>query len=70
MKIKYIIDSPYEGKFTLTDARDGISYEISKKVAKDLIDGRGGPVSISSHETFSSAVAKARALALECTTVS
>lgn len=70
MKYKYIIDSPYEGKFTLTDTRDGISYEISKKVAKDLIDGRGGPVSVSSHETFFSAAAKARALALECATVS
>jgi hypothetical protein len=61
MKYKYIIDSPYEGKFTLTDARDGFSYEVSKKVAKDLI---------SSHETFFSARANAAVRSVSCTTVS
>jgi len=64
MKIKYIIDSPYEGKFTITDARDGSSYEITEKTAKCVFEG------VSSHETFFSARAKARALALECATVS
>jgi hypothetical protein len=51
MKIKYIIDSPYMGKFTLTDARDGDHNEISEKTARSLIDGP------SSHETFVSAKA-------------
>jgi hypothetical protein len=64
MKYKYIIDSPYEGKFILTDARDGNSHEITEKTAKCIFNG------VSSHETFFSAVAKARALALECATVS
>ena len=39
MKIKYIIDTPYEGKFTLTDARDGDHNEISEKTARLLLDG-------------------------------
>jgi len=61
MKIKYIIDYPYEGKFTLTDARDGNHHEITEKVAKDLI---------SSHETFFSARANAAVRSVSCTTVS
>ena len=51
MKIKYIIDSPYMGKFTLTDARDGDRNEISEKTARSLLDGP------SSDETFVSAKA-------------
>lgn len=38
MKIKYVIDRPYEGKYVLTDARDGASHDITKEVAKDLRD--------------------------------
>ena len=50
MKIKYIIDRPYEGKYVLTDARDGASYDITKEVAKDLRENH-------SHECFFSAPA-------------
>lgn len=50
MKIKYIIDRPYEGKYVLTDARDGASHDITKEVAKDLLDKH-------SHECFFSASA-------------
>jgi len=39
MKIKYIIDTPYEGKFIFTDARDGDQFEITHKVALDLMHG-------------------------------
>ena len=60
MKIKYIVDSPYAEKFTLTDARDGLQHEITKKIAKDLLDGD------SSHETFFSARANIQLRALEC----
>lgn len=38
MQIKYIIDSPYEGKFTLTDARDGDHNDLTEEVARDLLD--------------------------------
>jgi hypothetical protein len=62
MKIKYIIDSPYEGKFTLTDTRDGNHPRvITEKVAKNLI---------SSHETFFSARANAAVRSVSCATVS
>jgi hypothetical protein len=62
MKIKYIIDSPYEGKFTLTDARDGNSHEITEKTAKCIFNG------VSSHETFFSARANAAIRSVSCTT--
>jgi hypothetical protein len=40
MKIKYIIDTPYEGKFIFTDARDGDQFEITHKAALYLMHRR------------------------------
>lgn len=40
MKYKYVIDYPCEGKFILTDTRDGVSHEIAEKVAADLMSAQ------------------------------
>ena len=50
MNIKYIIDQPYEGKYTITDARDGSMNEINEISVRNLHK-------YYSHETFFSAKA-------------
>ena len=50
MKIKYIVDQPYEGKYTITDVRDGSMNEINEISVRNLHK-------YYSHETFFSAKA-------------
>ena len=59
MKYKYVIDCTPEGKFHLTDTRDGISHEIAERIAAVLI---------SSQDTLFSTKARFAINSVDCVT--